>query len=172
MEKLSLYYSAPWPVFFKIFPKNERIIIVTYVHESVYLCCANESVLADVSSAVPSGPEARAHLLRWSDFWLRCGRPPLPKDRESSYTERIVAVLFIIEVLVLVVKFILPGCYPEDAELHWAVPSGCSGCALLQSSPCHLLVRERHEQRPKGEAAKQRASEPPIFTLSDLRGSA
>ena len=42
----------------------------------------------------------------------------------------------------------------------------------LQSFPCHLLVRKRYQQGPKGEAAKQRASEQPIFTLSALRGSA
>jgi hypothetical protein len=36
--------------------------------------------------------------------------------------------------------------------------------ALIQSFPCHLPVRTRPQQRPKEEAAKQRASEQPIFT--------
>ena len=34
------------------------------------------------------------------------------------------------------------------------------------------VTQKRHQHRPKGEAAKQRASEQPIFTLSTLRRSA
>jgi hypothetical protein len=35
------------------FPKNEWIILATSVQQPVYLWCANESGLADVSSVVP-----------------------------------------------------------------------------------------------------------------------
>ena len=56
-------------------------------------------------------------------------------DRESSSAERIVAGLLIIKGFVFVVRFILPGCYPENPEQHWVVPSGCSRCAQLQSFP-------------------------------------
>ena len=105
---------------------------------------------------------------RSGHFQPGCDRQSLSYDRESSFTERIVAALLIIKGFVFVVKFILPGCYLKSAQLYWVVPSGCSRCALLQSFPCHLLVRTRHEQRPKGEAAKQRASEQPVFTNLSL----
>ena len=62
---------------------------------------------------------------------------------------------------------------PPQAESGADLPS-----ALLNSAArthrrwdsTGQVTQKRHQQRPKGEAAKQRASEQPIFTLSPCEG--
>ena len=61
-----------------------------------------------------------------------------------------------------------PSLFPVPAERGQGLPQ-------LQPGKWHrpsAVTQKRHQQRPKGQAAKQRTSEQPLFTLSALRGSA
>jgi hypothetical protein len=110
------------------FPKNEWFILVTSVQKPVYLWCANERGLADVSSVVPG-------LTVWSllaQLWPGEAPPPCSRLRNASAGQG----------------------FPQPQPGKWHRPSA--------------VTQKRHQQRPKGEAAKQRASEQPVFTNLSL----
>ena len=111
--------------FTRSFPKNEWIILVSFVYEPVYLWCANARGLAYVSSVVPG-------LTVWSLLAQLRPRgmapPPCSRLRNASAGQGL----------------------PQSQPGKWHRPSA--------------VAQKRHQQRPKGEAPKQRASEQPVFT--------
>ncbi len=67
----------------------------------------------------------------------------------------------------LTVWSLLAQLWPGEGTPSLFPPSANQGLPQPQPGKCHRLsavTQKRHQQRPKGEAAKQRASEQPIFT--------
>jgi hypothetical protein len=108
-------------------------------------CFVSEICLADVSSVVPG-----AHGLVTSGPAVAGGSPPASPERLAMAGRH------------------APSLFPVPAERGQGLPQSQPGKWHRPSA----VTQKRHQPRPKGEAAKQRTSEQPLFTLSALRGPA
>ncbi len=71
----------------------------------------------------------------------------------------------------LTVWSLLAQLWPGEGTPSLFPPSANQGLPQPQPGKCHrpsAVTQKRHQQRPKGEAAKQRASEQPVFTNLSL----